>query len=158
MRLDGNDAVVLIKGGKACKGCGAGKMGLCKPGGETAVITAKNPVGARQWDQVKMGYDGRVQTKAYFLGYILPLLSFLIGTFLGYIAGFYFSLPLIDIISGFGALGIGVHYSVQQLRRLDTSNSLVIKKIISGQVFDAEFKNEEELRYLHYNRHFENCV
>jgi hypothetical protein len=33
IRLDGDNALIMLEGGRACKGCGAAKMGMCKPKG-----------------------------------------------------------------------------------------------------------------------------
>ena len=39
IRLQGDIATVMLKGGESCKGCGQAKIGLCKAGGTTMMLT-----------------------------------------------------------------------------------------------------------------------
>lgn len=40
IRLEGDKAVIRLKGGKSYKGCGMGKVGLCRSGDTSMLLTA----------------------------------------------------------------------------------------------------------------------
>ncbi len=150
LRLDGENAVVLLKGEKSCKGCGAGKLGLCKAGGDSMMLTARNLAGAQTGDTVLVGIDQDVQIKGYFLAYIFPLLSFIVGSVVGYIMGNYLSIPSLDALLGFTALSATAVYTFVRLRRLDLAYKMTVKKVLSEDVFSTEVKSDEERRYEGY--------
>lgn len=147
LRLGRGTAVVLLKGGAACKGCGAGKIGLCRPAGHSMVITAKNTVGARAGDTVSLGIERRVQRTAYFLAYLAPLLSLLAGSFCGHLVASYFPIPFLDVATGVAALIFASAYCFARLRKLDSSSMMTIERVIAENIFDADVKTDEELRY-----------
>ena len=150
LRLERENAVVLLKGGKSCKGCGAGKLGLCKAGGGSMMLTAKNTISARIGDTVMVGIDQAVQIKGYFLAYIFPLLAFIVGSLVGYILGNYLSIASLDALLGFAALSATAVFTFLSLRRLDLTHKMTVKKVFSGEVFSAEVKSDEERRYEGY--------
>ncbi len=150
LRLDGEDAVVLLKGGKSCRGCGAGKLGLCKAGGDSMMLTARNTAGAQTGDTVLVGIDPDIQIKGYFLAYIFPLLSFIVGSIVGYIVGNYLSIPSLDALLGFIALSATAVYTFVRLRRLDLTYKMKVEKVLSEEVFSTEVKSDEERRYEGY--------
>lgn len=73
--------------GSSCGGCASRSM--CKPAENTdVVIEAKNEVGAHVGERVEVAVGPRTFLKASFIAYMLPLLSFFIGSFIGkYMAG-----------------------------------------------------------------------
>ncbi|MCL4490349.1 MAG: SoxR reducing system RseC family protein [Nitrospirae bacterium] len=150
VKLDGKSAVILLQGGEPCKGCGAGKIGLCRPGGHTRVLTLKNSAGALIGDTVTIGLDQDVQLRGYLLSYIIPCASLVFGTLGGHLLGEYFRLSPLDVISGFTAFIIASLYSLKRLRRLDSSSSLEIKKVLSGAGNTGTFQSEEERTAEHY--------
>jgi positive regulator of sigma E activity len=150
LRLDGENAVVLLIGGKSCKGCGAGKLGLCKAGGDSMMLTAKNTISARIGDTIMVGIDQEVQIKGYFLAYIFPLLAFIVGSIVGNILGNYLSIPSLDALLGFAALSATAVFTFLRLRRLDLTHKMTVKKVLSDEVFSAEVKSDEERRHEGY--------
>ena len=62
-----------------CSGCGAAK--------ETVLFTADNPIGARRGDLVKVESDTGTVLKAAVVLYVLPLVLFFLGYYLGDVLG-----------------------------------------------------------------------
>lgn len=129
IRLDGDIATILLQGGKHCEGCGAGKLGLCKPSGN-ALLKARNAVSASVGDHVRVGLEQDVQTKGYMLAFIIPLISLIAGSVAGSLIGAYFSLQSMEVVIGFGALVVTLFFTIRRLKRLDKSNSLTISEIV----------------------------
>jgi len=150
LKLDHDTAVVLLNGGTSCKGCGAGKIGLCRPAGNSMMVTARNAPGARIGDTVTIGIHRRVQRVAYLLAYVGPLFSFIAGSFFGYLAAGYFSVPFLDALTGFAALVSASVYSFLRLKKLDHSSMMAIKRVERENIFDTDMKTDEELRYAGY--------
>ena len=73
-----------------CSGCGAAK--------EAVVFTADNPIGAKRGDLVKVESSTAPVLKAAMVLYVLPLLLFFLGYWLGTLPG------------SFGALGGGLGF------------------------------------------------
>ena len=73
-----------------CSGCGAAK--------EAVVFTADNPIGAKRGDLVKVESSTAPVLKAAVVLYVLPLLLFFLGYWLGTLPG------------SFGALGGGLGF------------------------------------------------
>ena len=73
-----------------CSGCGAAR--------ETVIFTAGNPIGARPGDLVKVESSTAPVLKAAVVLYVLPLLLFFLGYWLGTLPG------------SFGALGGGLGF------------------------------------------------
>ena len=79
-----------------CSGCGAAK--------EAVLFTADNPIGARRGDLVKVESDSGTVLKAAVVLYVLPLVLFFLGYYLGTLMG---NLGALMGIAGF-ALGVAV--------------------------------------------------
>lgn len=133
IRLDGDIATILLQGGKHCEGCGAGKLGLCKPSGNAGLLKARNAVSASVGDHVRVGLEQDVQTKGYMLAFIIPLISLIAGSVAGSLIGAYFSLQSMEVVIGFGALVVTLFFTIRRLKRLDKSNSLTISEIVSEE-------------------------
>ena len=73
-----------------CSGCGAAR--------ETVIFTAGNPIGARPGDLVRVASSTAPVLKAAVVLYVLPLLLFFLGYWLGTLPG------------SFGALGGGLGF------------------------------------------------
>jgi positive regulator of sigma E activity len=151
LKTEGDTALVLLKGGQSCKGCGAGKMGLCSAGKGSMMLSAGNAVGAHAGDFVLVGVDKAVRWKGYALAYLFPLLSFITGAFIGHLAGGYFAVPYLDAVSGFSAFLATSAFTLLSLRKLDRTCHMSIMKVISDGVFTAELKSDEERRYESYH-------
>ncbi|MDI6745431.1 MAG: SoxR reducing system RseC family protein [Thermodesulfovibrionales bacterium] len=131
IRLDGDNAVIMLESNRACKGCGAAKMGLCKPNGGLSIISAKNSAGAHIGDIVKIGIDSNVRFKGYLFSFIIPLFSLLGGSLAGYFIAQKIFFPGFDVITGFTALILASFYSFKRLKALDRSSYLVIESRVS---------------------------
>ena len=79
-----------------CSGCGAAK--------EVVLFTAENRIGARRGDLVKVESDTKTVLKAAVVLYVLPLVLFFVGYWLGTIPGNFGALAG---CLGF-ALGVGI--------------------------------------------------
>ncbi len=148
--LEGDTAIILLKGGGSCKGCGAGKIGLCRPGGNSMTLRADNTIGARAGDTVVVGIGRKVRVKGYLFAYIIPLISFMAGTLIGHVAGAYLGVPSIDVPSGFLSLTTVSMYTFYRLRRLDRTSMMRIKRVVSDSVFEVDTKTDEERRFEGY--------
>lgn len=146
-RLKEDVATIMLKGGESCKGCGQAKIGLCKAAGTNMIISVKNPIGARVGDIVTIGIDKRTKSKGYFLAFIFPLLSLIIGAFVGHIISIYFLIPSFDVIAGFISLLLTSFFSYRKLKILDLSSSMVITSIISENNFSEYIEPEEIKKY-----------
>jgi positive regulator of sigma E activity len=151
LKTEGDTALVLLKGGQSCRGCGAGKMGLCSAGKGSMMLRAGNAVGAHTGDFVLVGVNEAVRWKGYSLAYLLPLLSFIAGSFIGHLAGEYLAVPFLDAASGFSAFLATVAFTLLRLRKLDRTCRMAIRKVISDGVFLADPKSDEERRYESYH-------
>ena len=93
---DGTAAVIHIRESACsgdchkCSGCGAAK--------ETVIFTADNPIGAAPGDLVKVESSTAPVLKAAVVLYVLPLVLFFLGYYLGTLPG------------SFGALGGGIGF------------------------------------------------
>ena len=93
---DGTAAVIHIRESACsgdchkCSGCGAAK--------ETVIFTADNPIGAAPGDLVRVESSTAPVLKAAVVLYVLPLILFFLGYYLGTLPG------------SFGALGGGIGF------------------------------------------------
>ncbi|MDI6801247.1 MAG: SoxR reducing system RseC family protein [Thermodesulfovibrionales bacterium] len=148
IRLEGDTAVVMLHGGESCKGCGQAKIGLCKSGELGRMLNVKNTRNAKPGDTVKVGLNEDVKKKAYLLSFIIPVISLIAGTLAGYFAGRQLSIPSLDVISGFIAFIFATLFSLKRLKALDAASSMVIKEIVSDNIFSEYTISDEEKRYL----------
>lgn len=131
IRLEGDRAQIVLQVSESCKGCGAAKLGLCKPSGNMSTLAVKNTIGASVGDIVKIELDSGIQTRGYFLAFIIPLFSLLIGTLAGHFMGEYLSVPALEAVIGLIALFLTSFYSFRRLKKLNASSTMVIKEIVS---------------------------
>jgi positive regulator of sigma E activity len=150
IEVDGDYATVSLAGGHSCKGCGAGKIGLCNPGGRSMMLRVKNTAGGRAGDRVRIGAEGRVRRAGYLFAYIIPLLSFIGGSFGGHAAGAYYSFGSLDVLTGFLVFAVGSLYSMRKLRALDRTSSLEVSRVLSENSFEVFPKSDEERFYERY--------
>jgi len=136
--LRGDRAVVMVRGEKACRGCGAAEIGLCRAGGMVAMVEAANPRFAAVGDTVRLGLDRKVQRRGFLLAYVIPLAAFIGGALAGHAAGTYLGIPALDVAAGFLALVLSSLISFSRLRKLDRSSSLEIRENLSDRIFDPE--------------------
>lgn len=144
--------LVMLEGGKSCKGCGAAKIGLCKAGGSSMFLTVKNTLLARPGDQVMIGIDAKTRRTGFLFAYVIPLFAFIGGALAGNIMGMRLNLPSLDILGAFALLFMGSAVSLTKLKALDRASSMEIKRIVSDGEFRDSLASEEELLYVRYNR------
>lgn len=147
IRIEDGIVKVALKGSSACKNCGAGKLGLCKPSGSMSLLTARNAIGAKVGDTVIVGVDRSIQTKGFLLAFIIPLFCLVAGTIIGHFINKTFSIPSLEVITGFISLLGSSLVTFKKLKIIDNSSQMVVKEIISDRTFTTEFKTEEEKRF-----------
>ncbi|MCL4456924.1 MAG: SoxR reducing system RseC family protein [Nitrospirae bacterium] len=145
IKLQGDVATVMLKGGESCKGCGQAKIGLCKAGSTNMMLTVKNHLGAKVGDSVTVGVDRGTKAKGYFLAFIIPLFSLIFGALLGHVLGKYFSMPSLEVAAGFATFFLISFFSLRRLKILDSSSSMAIKSVVSGSIF-SEYIEADEFR------------
>ncbi len=143
-------ATVLLEGGGHCKGCGAGKIGLCRPGGKSMLLRVHNDAGARVGDVVVVGIDRKVRIRGYFLAYIIPLVSFMAGAVTGHIVGEYLDISSLDVSAGFLSFAVTSFYTFYKLRRLDRTSAMAVHRVVYDRAFDPDVKSDEEKRFEGY--------
>lgn len=142
--------MVLLKGGGSCKGCGAGKIGLCRAAGDSMMLTVKNDIGARPGDLIQIGIDRGDRRRGFLLAYVVPMVSFVAGALTGNVTGDLVSFRGLDVLAGFAALFGSSFLTYRRLRDLDRSTLMTVKRIIAGDEFREEVPSEEEKRYMQY--------
>jgi positive regulator of sigma E activity len=135
IRVDNDMAVVVLHPGQSCKGCGAAEIGLCKSSGTVSTLIARNKVNAVPGDTVRIVLDKATQTKGLLLAYVIPIVCFISGAILGYIAGEALAIPSLEVLTGFISLLCSALYSCRKLKKLDRVSSMAIKEIVSDSVF-----------------------
>lgn len=148
--IEGENAVIMMKGGKSCKGCGMARIGLCRAGDTSMPLRAKNIANAHVGDTVKVALDRETKIKGYFMAYLIPVFSLLTGTLAGQLLGRHFSMQYLDVIVGFLTLLLASLFSFRKLKELDATHKMVVNKIIADNIFSGEVKSEEERWYLKY--------
>ncbi len=148
--LKDDKAIILITGSGACKGCGAGKIGLCKPGGGSMVLQADNALGAYAGDTVVVGIGRNVRIKGYLLAYIIPFISLVAGTVIGHVAGKYLGVSFIDVPAGFLSLTAVSFFTFRRLRLLDRTSAMRVSRVVSACVFEVDPISDEERRFEEY--------
>ncbi len=133
IKVDKDMAMVLLNAGKSCKGCGAAKIGLCKPSGNVSILNVRNTVDAVVGDSVRVGLDKGTQMRGFLFAYIIPLICFIGGSILGYTISKEFSIPSFEVITGFSSLLFASIYSFRKLKKLDNSSLMTIKQIVSEE-------------------------
>lgn len=133
IKLDRGMAVVLLHSVESCKGCGAAEIGLCKASGLTATLTVKNTKHAIHGDTVTVALDKGIQRRGFLLAYGIQIICFIGGSILGYIINREFSIPSLEVITGFTSLLLSGAYSFSKLKKLDSSSLMTIKEIVSDR-------------------------
>jgi positive regulator of sigma E activity len=147
-----SSAVVMLEGGKSCKGCGAAKIGLCRSGGRSMFLTARNSKMARPGDQVMIGIDAKTRRTGFLLAYVIPLVAFIAGALAGNIIGMHLDLPSLDILGAFALLFICGAVSLTKLKALDRASRMEITRIVTDGEFRDALTSEEERLYVRYDR------
>lgn len=154
IKLDGEMALVMLQGGEACKGCGAGKLGLCKPSGNISMLRVKNTAGACMGDTVRVGLARETQVKGLLFAFVIPFAGFIGGTFAGCTLREVFQLPFLEVISAFMSFFLVSWYSLTRLKKMDSAPEMTIQEVVSDSVFTEERKTLEERRFEHHTARF----
>jgi len=109
-----------------------------------SLLTAKNTAGAAIGDVVTVGISQETQVKGFLFAFIIPFVSLLAGSAIGYVIGRGHSL---EVITGFASLLVSSWFFLKKLRNLDRSQTMVVKEIVSEYRFTPEWKTEEEQRF-----------
>jgi positive regulator of sigma E activity len=150
IRIEGNEALVMLEGGKSCKGCGAAKIGLCRAGGSAMFLTVRSCLAVRPGDQVVVGIDARTRRLGYLLAYIIPLIAFVFGALAGDLLGRRLGVPSLDVFAAFVSLFVFGAFSLRKLRAIDRAAMMEVKRVLSDGEFRVYEAAEEEQRYLNY--------
>lgn len=118
IRIEGGNAVIMMKGGKSCKGCGMSKIGLCRAGDTSMSLTAKNIVNAHVGDTVEGALDQGTKVKGYCMAYFIPVFSLLSGTLAGQLLGRHFTIQHLDVA------GVSLPCCLQPCFHMENSGSL----------------------------------
>ncbi len=143
IRLEGENAVIRMKGDGSCRKCGVAVLGLCR-GGLMQVLTVKNSKRARIGDTVKIGLVQGVQYTGYVLAYVIPSVALIFGAVGGHFLGSYAGFPPLDIIAGFTSLIAVSFLSLRRLKRLDASSSIEIVKVLFDPWNPGSRRSDEE--------------
>jgi positive regulator of sigma E activity len=100
-----------------------------------STLIARNKVNAVPGDKVRITLDKATQTRGLLLAYVIPVVTFIFGVILGYIAGEALGIPSLEVLTGFISLICSAFYSLRKLKKLDRASSVAIKGIVSDPVF-----------------------
>ena len=150
IRLEGDEAMVMLEGGKSCRGCGAAKIGLCRSGGSSMFLTVRSSLPVRPGDQVVVGIDARTRRIGFLLAYVIPLAAFILGAVAGDLFGRRLGVPFLDVAAAFISLLVVGAFSLRRLRAIDRSAMMEVKRIVSDGEFREYGATEEELRFLNH--------
>ncbi len=132
IEVKGKSATVLLTKKGPCKGCSAGRIGLCDPSGGISTLVVLNESGAEKGDMVKIGIKKDIHIKGYLYSFILPLVALTGGAFIGHFTG----INHMEEIFGFLSFIIVSIFSMKRLSSLDKDSKLVIRSILSRRISD----------------------
>ena len=83
LRVNGELAIVKTERSSMCEGCHSG--GFCRAlvGGSDMEVAARNEVGAKVGDEVRVTVASKTFLKASFLVYMVPVTALILGALLG---------------------------------------------------------------------------
>jgi len=146
IRIEDGIAIIMLQAGESCKGCSAGKLGICKPSGNVSIVRARVSEGIKIGDSVRIFLDSVAQSKGMFLTYVVPLISLFTGTYIGYLINTKASIPYMEVITGFASFLIASFITLRRLKKMDSFTRLYAEKIEEPD-FSEESKGPEEFRF-----------
>lgn len=147
---DGTARVLLGKG-QSCRKCGLAKLGLCRPGGANMIFTVEDRPDVKVGDTVMLGLKKDVQRKGYVLGFILPLAGFVISAIPGYLISYFTGIGNLEVLTGFIGLSLSLLFSLKKLNKLDKTERMHIKRILStDRRMEKTYLSQEGEEYLRY--------
>ncbi|NLC10763.1 MAG: SoxR reducing system RseC family protein [Firmicutes bacterium] len=146
----GDRAKVKVQRQHACQGCGACGAFAGSDTKKELEIEALNPIGARRGELVKLETQLKDMLLAAFVLYIVPLISFFFGLFIGLnwrIFGFISSTPEINgILTGL----LGMFLTLLYIRRWDYRKlqrgrrfKAIIREVVAKEGEEDVTKNHE---------------
>ncbi|NOY64511.1 MAG: SoxR reducing system RseC family protein [Nitrospirae bacterium] len=146
---NGTTAKVLLGKGTSCRGCAMAKLGMCRPGGANMIFTVDNTINAEVGDTVMLGLKREVHWKGYFIAFVLPLLVFVVASVTGYVISLYTGIEGIEVLSGFVGLAFAIIFSINRLKRMDSTERMHIKRVVrERQEMGEFFSGAEGIDYL----------
>jgi len=148
LKTEGPWASVITNKSKSCNECGKAQAGICGKSGAGMVIKARNDAGAKAWDTVLLELDRRTHVRAYFLVFILPVLTLFVSAYAGYLFSQSSGIQGFDAAAGFFGLIVSMAYSLHKIRGLDKTAHLRIKKVLHDTAGFDSLPCSEEMDYL----------
>ncbi len=127
----GRTAKVLLDKGTSCRKCGMAALGLCRPGGSGLLVEVENPLGAKTGDRVKLGLKKTLHAKGYLLAFVLPLMGFVLASFVGYTLSRIIEGPALEVPLGLLGLGLSSYLGLKKLKNMDRTEKLHIEKVLT---------------------------
>jgi sigma-E factor negative regulatory protein RseC len=131
IEIFGTKAKVRIDKSKSCKECGKAQAGICGKSGAGMIMEAGNNLNAREGDRVTLDLDKKIHVMAYFLVFILPVLSLFFFAYLGHEISGLTGIKELDVILGISGLAIAILFSLLKIKKLDSSVEMEITRIVS---------------------------
>jgi sigma-E factor negative regulatory protein RseC len=148
LEIHGKHAVVITNKSKSCKECGKAEAGICGKKGAGITIKTLNSLGAVKGDTVEIGIEKETHVKAFFIVFILPVITLFISAYAGHLISRSTGTGSLDIIAGMAGLLVSLIYSFLKIRKLDKSTEFYIKKILNDTAEHRIITCPEELDYL----------
>jgi len=130
IETNGTMAKVRINKSKSCKECGKAQAGICGKSGEGMIMKAGNNLNAREGDRVTLDLEKKVHVKAYFLVFILPILSLFLTAYAGHEISGLTGVNGMDVILGITGLVLAILFSLYKIKKLDNSAEMEITRIV----------------------------
>jgi len=128
---NGTHAKVRIDKSKSCKECGKAQAGICGKSGEGMIMEAGNNLHAGEGDRVTLDLEKKVHVKAYFLVFILPVVSLFLFACLGHEISGFTGIESLDVMLGITGLVLAILFSLSEIKKLDSSAEMEITRIVS---------------------------
>ncbi len=148
LETEGLWATVITNKSKSCKECGKAQAGICGKSGAGLVMKAQNFAGAEKGDIVELSLDITTHIKAYFLAFVLPVITLLFCTYLGSVISLSVGVTNLDVIAGFTGLILSVVFSFKHIQKLDRTSQLKIIKVLHEPPEYITSLSAEETDYM----------
>jgi sigma-E factor negative regulatory protein RseC len=130
IEINGDRARVRINKSKSCKECGKARAGICGKSGEGMVMEVRNSLNAEQGNTVTISLETKAHAAAYFVVFILPVLSLFIFAYLGHEISGLTGIKGMDVILGMTGLIVCIGFSLLKLKKMDSSAEMLITRIV----------------------------
>ena len=135
IKIEDGDAIVEVEKGTSCASCST--RCVCNYGAKTVLVKAENPLSARQDQVVQVSISEGIALQAAFVVYIIPLITFIGGVFLGAYIGERVGIETVfEILGGIGGLALAfpaIKYYNTSVKR-HGSYQPVVTRIIENEL------------------------